>query len=905
MRKKNWSVSQKSAMLDSGVEWMEVITTHLNADFDAFASMVAAKKLYPGALVAFPGSQGKNVRDFFMESTLYILSIDKAKDIDLSKVSRLILVDTRQKSRIGRFAQIVDSSNVELHVFDHHPPSEDDVKGDRVVIEEVGATVTILIRQLRNRGIEINAEEATVLALGMYEDTGSFTFPSTTSDDLEAAAWLLEKGANLNIIANMMTSDLSADQIEVLHQLIQESELVTVGGVDIVVTTAGAENYIGDLAVLVHKYKDMESIEAIFALVRMEDRIHLIGRSSVEEVNAGEIVTEFGGGGHPTAASATIRDISLYQARDKLIRLLRDKVHPKQKAGEIMSRPVITIDPQKTIEEAASFLSRYQVSSLPVLRDDAVIGILHRNAVEKAVHHGLNNEPVMDYMNPGAPCVNPDDSIETVLRMTVEGRHRIVPVVDEGHVVGVISRSDLLEHMKLPRTSDTTGPHEFPVGRMRSRSVRKLMEERLPERVLDILRRAGEVAQERSEDVYLVGGAVRDLLLRDHNLDIDLVVEGEGIPFCRELAAEFSGCRVRGHDKFGTAVLLFPDGFKIDIATARHEYYSSPGALPTVETSSIKRDLYRRDFTINTLAVNVTPLKFGQVTDFFGGARDIKERVIRVLHNLAFVEDPTRILRAVRFSSRFGFTIAKHTVTLMKGALRMRIFDKVEGKRILNELIHILHEKNPVSSLNSMATLGILQAVHPCLTFGAKNREMFESAAGVLSWWKYLFVKEKVEAWLVYFIAITDSLSNDDFQKVMERLSFPPSKRERLFHERIELRKCMALFAGGLIKKPSEIADALRRFSLESLLFSMAKTTREETRMAISEYVSALRHVRPLITGKDVIAMGYEPGPTFGLIFKKLRDAKLNGNVKTADDERTMIQNLFPLHKGNNSVVVQ
>jgi tRNA nucleotidyltransferase (CCA-adding enzyme) len=873
---------------------MEVITTHLNADFDAFASMVAAKKLYPDALVAFSGSQGKNVRDFFIESTLYILSIEKAKDIDLSKIHRLILVDTRQRSRIGRFASIADSSNVEVHIYDHHPDSEDDVKGNRAIVEEVGATVTILIGQLRNRGVEINAEEATILALGIYEDTGSFTFPSTTQEDLEAAAWLLERGANLNIISNMMTSDLSTDQIEVLHQLIQESELITLGGVDIVVTTAGAENYVGDLAILVHKYKDMESIDAIFALVRMEDRIHLIGRSSVDEVNTGEIVAEFGGGGHPTAASATIRDMSLYQAREKLVSLLKEKVRPKQKAGEIMSRPVITIDPLKTISEAAEFLSRYQVSSLPVVRDEAVIGILHRNAVEKAVHHGLNNEPVMDYMNPGAAFVAPDDSIEAVLRMTVDGRHRIVPVMDNGRMVGVISRSDLLEHMKLPRISDSTGPHEFPLGRIRSRSVRKLMEERLPQRVLNILRQAGQVGERRGENVYLVGGAVRDLLLREHNLDIDLVIEGEGIPFTRELATEFPECRVRGHEKFGTAVLLFTDGFKIDTATARHEYYSSPGALPTVETSSIKRDLYRRDFTINTLAVNLNPSKFGQVSDFFGGASDIKERIIRVLHNLAFVEDPTRILRAIRFSSRFGFTISKHTGTLMKGAVKMKIFDKVEGTRILNELIHILKEKNLISCLTSMAGFGILQAIHPALTFNVKNKEMCESTAGVLSWWKYLFVKEKVDVWLVYFVALTDFLSNDEFEQVMERLSFPRPTKDQLLLERFELRKRLALFAGGIIRRPSEIGETLGRFSLESLLFTMAKTTREETRMAISEYISTLRHVRPVMTGKDIIAMGYEPGPYFGKILKMLKDAKMNGVVKTAEDERSMIKELFP-----------
>ena len=176
--------------LDNGVAWMEVITTHLNADFDAFASMVAAKKLFPEALVAFSGSQGKNVRDFFIESTLYILSIERAKDIDLNRIQRLILVDTRQKSRIGRFAAIADSESVDVHIYDHHPSSDDDVKGNAELIEEVGATVTLLIREIRSRGVELNAEEATILALGIYEDTGSFTFPSTTREDLEGAAGL-------------------------------------------------------------------------------------------------------------------------------------------------------------------------------------------------------------------------------------------------------------------------------------------------------------------------------------------------------------------------------------------------------------------------------------------------------------------------------------------------------------------------------------------------------------------------------------------------------------------------------------------------------------------------------------------------------------------------------------------
>jgi tRNA nucleotidyltransferase (CCA-adding enzyme) len=873
---------------------VEVITTHLNADFDAFASMVAAKKLYPDAAVCFPGSQGKNVRDFFIESTLYILSIERAKDIDLDKITRLILVDTRQKSRIGRFASVAEAGKAEIHIYDHHPASEDDVKGGVEIIEEIGATVSILIREIKKRGIELNAEEATVLALGIYEDTGSFTFPSTTSADMEAAAWLLSKGANLNIISNMMTADLNKDQIEVLHQLIHEAETLNIGGIEIVVTTATAENYVGDLALLVHKFKDMENIDALFALVRMEDRVHLIGRSAIVEVNAGDIAAEFGGGGHAQAASATIRDMTIHTAHEKLLNLLHERVQPKRTAGEIMSHPVIALEPHQTIGEAAVFLSRYQVSSLPVAGSEGILGILHRTAVDKAVHHGLDQHPVTDYMNPGAPTVTPDTPIEQVVRLTVEGRQRLVPVVDDGRLVGVISRSDLLGHLKLPQGSDSSTPDEFPAGRPRTKSVRRLLEERLPRDVLNVLKNAGDIAEQRQESVYLVGGTVRDLLLRDSNLDIDLVVEGEGIPFARALAEQFPGCRVRSHEKFGTAVVLFPDGFKIDIATARLEYYERPGALPTVETSCIKRDLYRRDFTMNTLAVCLNPSRFGQVLDFFGGSRDIKEKVIRVLHNLAFVEDPTRILRAIRFSSRFGFVISKHTATLIKGALKMQVFANVEGKRIANELIHILEERSPSSCLSVMASYGVLPAIHPALSFDERARALFESAAGVLSWWKYLFKKDKVDAWRVYFLALTDALSHEEYASVLERLAFPIGARQKALVERSEMRMALTFFASNHVVRPSVVVHVLKPLSLEALLFMMAKTTRDTTRKWIADYISSLRYVKPALRGNDLKAMGFEPGPVFTSILNRLRDARLDGEVASAEDERNLIRRTYP-----------
>lgn len=880
---------------------MEVITSHINADFDAFASMVAAKKLYPNAQVAFPGSQEKGLRDFFIESTMYLLSIEKARDIDLSKVTRLILVDTRQKSRIGRFADLVESSDVDIHIYDHHPDSDDDVSGSLEIVKEVGATTSIMIEEIKKRGLDLNAEEATILALGIYEDTGCFTFQSTTTLDLQAATWLLEKGVILNTLANMLSSDLNAEQVEVLHQMIRQSEDLNLEGVDIRITSASLNAYVGDLAALVHKFRDMEGLDCVFALIRMEDRVYMIARSRLDEVNVGEIAAEFGGGGHAGAASATIKDMSLYQVKESVRSLLRERVTPKSLAGEIMSRPVYTVTPDETIAHSESLLRQYQVSSLPVVNDGRVLGVLHRYSVEKAVHHGLNDAKVSEYYNPGAVSISPLASIEEALDLAVEGRQRLVCVIDNGVLVGVISRSDLLEHMKLPRAKDTDSPDQFPENRMKTKSVKRLMEEQIPKWIIQALKIAGEVADERGEDVYLVGGAVRDLLLRRSNLDIDLVLEGDGIAFTKELAAKFKGSRVKGHEAFGTAQLIFENEFKMDVATARYEYYSGPGALPTVETSSIKRDLYRRDFTMNMLAVGLNPGKFGQVLDFFGGARDTKDRVIRVLNNLSFVEDPTRILRAVRFSCRFNFTIGKHTTSLMKTAIKMKVFDRVEGRRLLNEFIHIFEENNPIPNIAMMEEFGIGAAIHPALTIHNSDMDLMEEISRVMAWRRYSYEQDNIQTWVVYFMAMTDSASDKDLGGVLVRLGVPGAAPEKIVRERINGRKALAMFARGRVDRPSAVYTALEKLSIETLLYMMAKTEQERTARNISEYLGRLRHVKPLITGRELIDMGYKPGPKFGLILNTVRDFRLDNKVKTIKDELDLVKRLFPMERALES----
>ncbi len=314
---------------------MDVITTHTNADFDSLASMLAAKKLYPDAVLVFSGSQERSLRDFFIHSTLYAFEVERMKNIDLQKVERLILVDTRQMSRIGKFSEIVGKPGLEIHIYDHHLPSSDDLQGSVEVVLEVGATVTLMLKILQERRIDLTPDEATVMLLGIYEDTGNLTFSSTKEEDFIAAGYLVRKGANLNILSNMITKELTAEQVFLLNDLIQSATRYHVHGMDVVIAQAAVDHYIGDIAVLVHKLKDMENLDVLFVLVRMEDRVYLIGRSRLEEVNVAEIASEFGGGGHPTAASATLKGIPLTEAHDRLVKTLKEMVRPKRVAREM------------------------------------------------------------------------------------------------------------------------------------------------------------------------------------------------------------------------------------------------------------------------------------------------------------------------------------------------------------------------------------------------------------------------------------------------------------------------------------------------------------------------------------------------------------------------------------------
>ena len=874
---------------------LTVITTHINADFDALASMLAAQKLYPDALVVFPGSQEKNLRNFFIKSMVYLFNMVNIKDVDLSNLKRLVLVDTKQPSRIGKFADILERPDIDIHIYDHHPPMSNDIKGNYEVHCLTGATVSILTEIIKDKGIDISPDEATIMCLGIYEDTGSFTFPSTTEKDFTAAAFLLSKGANLNMVSGLISREISPEQVGLLNDMIQAATRYNINGVEIVITTVSTDNYVSDFAFLVQKMAKMENLNAIFAIARMGNKMYVVARSKIPEVDVGAIVTPLGGGGHTFAASASIKGKTLAQIEQTLTEILYSKIKSRNRAKDLMSFPVMRINDDVSCKEAGNLLTRYNINALLVTQKhngtENLLGFITRQIIEKALHHGLDHIKVKEYMTTELVSVGPDAELVEIQEKIIENKQRILPVIDNGIITGVITRTDLLNILVGQSqlvSSNSTDPFKEPVH-VRTRNVLKFMKERLSPRILDMLQVIGEKAYQLGCNAYVVGGFVRDLFLYRTNEDLDIVIEGDGIAFAKKYA-KFVNARIHSYEKFGTAVIIFPDGFKIDVASARMEYYKFPAALPTVEMSSIKLDLFRRDFTVNTLAIQLKPDKFGLLIDFFSAQKDIKEKSIRVLHNLSFVEDPTRVFRAIRFEQRFDFSIGKLTSGLIENAVKMNFFKRLSGRRVFAELRQILEEKNPIDAIKRLNEYDLLSVVHPSIEFNNQMISMFNSVKKVLSWHDLLFLEEPYMRWAVYFLALTRHCDKKTADEICMRIELAPRYKTILCKERFEADRSMLWMEKSLPTKNSTIYKHLAVFRIELILYMMAATKHETVKRSISNYVTRLRYINTSVTGKDLKKMGLEPGPIYREILQAVLDAKLNGQLKTPNDELNFVK---------------
>lgn len=865
---------------------MDIITSHNSLDFDGLASMVAASKLYPGAVKVFSGTLSKNVKQFM---ALYkdLLLIKYAKEIDLKAIKRMIVVDTANANRLGYLKEIALQSGVDFHIYDHHPSASDDLQGSICEIHKLGAATTILIEEIIRKGVNISPFDATILALGIYEDTGNMLFATTTPRDVSAVSFLLERGANLSVVANFMEQPFSSEQRWLLQNLLNTAQHYRIKNVDVVLAESQNENFVPGLDAVSFRLLEVENADAVFVIAKMQGKLNVVGRSRCNNVKVNEILKAVGGRGHERAASAVVKKGNSADIAGAILTGLEEKVQPGLLAKDIMSTPVKSIPMDRSMEEAGRIMLRYGHTGMPVVEGDIMVGMISRRDVGKARTHDLGHAPVKGFMTAGVLAVAPDTPVGEIQRMMVEYDIGRLPVTDHDRLMGIVSRTDILRTL---HGEDYPEDHEvlYTASGEKNENCLAMMQERMPSKILSILTLVGELAEAMGVTVYCVGGFVRDFFLRVPNYDLDMVVEGDGEGLARKVA-ETMGGKERIHQRFGTAMVALPDGTKLDIATARTEYYEFPAALPRVEKSSIREDMYRRDFTINTLALCLNPGKFGDLIDYFGGRKDLESGYIRILYNLSFIEDPTRILRAVRFEQRYQFTMEPDTLRFARDAIERHLLGKLSYKRIMQELLLLLSEKDPLPALNRILEIGVWEYILPEVDLAKISRTTLKRVPILVGWWEERYYGQKIKSWLVYIIVILSQLNEEQKVQVIERYHMDNYARKAIQESLVVSSLVEELHSNHNLLN-SDIDSRLSNWNSESTIYLLLSIKDEQVWEKIVKYMDIKDNIKIDINGYELKKLGLRQGPIYRLFLEELYKLKLNQVIVNREEELNTVK---------------
>ena len=418
---------------------------------------------------------------------------------------------------------------------------------------------------------------------------------------------------------------------------------------------------------------------------------------------------------------------------------------------------------------------------------------------------------------------------------------------------------------------------------------------RLPQERLSLLRELGNLADEGGVSLYLVGGVARDLLLKRETWDLDLTVEGDGIAFARLVAHRY-GAGLAVFERFATARLAFPDGLKMDIATTRRESYAQPAVLPTVQPASIEEDLTRRDFSINALAVQLNPRQFGRLLDPFGGQRDLQARTIRVLHGGSFQDDPTRIFRAIRFEQRFGFRLERTTVRLLAQAASTNLIRQISGPRLQNEILLLFAEHDPVRAIARLAQLKLLRFLHRRLCYTTKVRRVVIAVPKAFAWWERRFPDSVIDRPIVYLMALSSQSSPVVVAAMIRRLALSRAQAKIVNAAGRRVDRALNRLTNKGTLRPSQVYRLLTDFLDEAVVLLLAKQVSAQHGMRLSllkQHLMAYmknRAIKTTMTGRDLQAMGLQPGRQYKTILGELLDERIDGMITTEAEERVFVR---------------
>ena len=639
------------------------------------------------------------------------------------------------------------------------------------------------------------------------------------------------------------------------------------------------------LAVFVNKLKEYCDSHVTIAVVNNGGKkINIIARSVEGVLNVKEFLAPYGGSGPFQAGSATITDRDAKKVLDEIEKRLHEAIAPMVKVTDIMTSPVIAVNPDARVEEGYRTMLRFGIKSLPVANSEGeVVGMMTRKDLDKAHLHGLDRAKISDFMTQGIISLSSEASIDEAHRMMATYGFEKMPVLDSsGRLVGTLSRADLLKSLYHSGQFAGEDTARDSSGFLWVENVAHLMEDAFSLKTLSLLRRVGAKAHELGMKAYLVGGTVRDILMGVHNVDIDISVEGDA----ETLVSSWDepGCKATLHGRYKTGTITFPDGEKVDVATARREFYEYAAATPTVQNSSLKQDLGRRDFTVNAMSISLSEDDWGMLTDNYGGRADLKDKLLRILHNLSFVEDPSRVLRGIRLEQRLNMSFEDNTLRLLKSAVRGGLLELLSTTRVRAELELISKEACFRKIVMRMCELGVWSAMFPGMNVTENAAERLHIMEHFMPQVLKHGVDFKGMEWLIKMaIVFTESKSDVKFS-AMDRMNLNPNERDQLTKCFMQWPNVEKFCSGKKSIKNSEAYLFFKEYGPVPLIYWLTCLKTPEARRLIINHMEVWTNVKGEYTGKDLQAMGFK-GKEIGDTLNAIKLAIIDDEIKNHDDE--------------------
>ncbi len=864
---------------------MQVVFLEKGADLDALSSAFGITILNKDAKILIPdilSHTAKTVLTRFKD----IFSKKIIEKKDLGKIEKIYLVDSHNvKKAIDELKDFLDKY-VEVEVLDHHQILEKNLKifeGEEKLkiydfnvnikyhIKDTGSATTIVVEGIKEKNIPLSPLEATILALGIYEDTGNFTYMITTPKDLYIGAFLLEKGVDLNSIRDILEKRITDKQIRILEQLTENIHFIYKNSIKVAISTAYCLEYIPDVSSVLSMIKEFEETDAFFVIINTKGKITVIGRSKSEEINVGRILSNLGGGGHPFAASATVKGLTSAEVKEILENLILTNLYRDTYIKEIMDVSIPVYEGENPI-----YSVKREDLEKPVLliidKTGKFQGVVFTKVIKEALKHNIKKAILSDFILNDIYTFSPYTTLGEAEQLILNSSQTIFPVIDKGKPLGIVTKNQitiLLHGQPFFSEKDIFISRE----RLKPRYInfQYKLSRFFPSELIKELKQIGELSKELGFKSYIVGGVVRDVILGKKNLDIDIIVEGDAPKLAKEYAKRYK-LKVHTFEEFMTAQITLENGLKIDFATARKEIYEYPGAYPKVQKATLKEDLYRRDFTINTLAIEITEGNFGVLIDYFNGLRDIKDKVIRILHQLSFVEDPIRILRALRFAGRFGFRLGKQTEKFLKLAVKEELLKVAPTGRVNLELSYSFNEEKVVEIILLMNKYKVLNQLIPEFYFDEKREEIITRLKDTITAFE-MFFQIKVDKVSNFLLALMYHLPLDISFNILRKYHFHQSIRffEEFFNKRTIFR--------NIPEKNSHLYLLIKDIKKDLLVFFCSYLD-VEIAERIVYILKKEEEKKLLISGRDLKELGFKPSPIFKEIIEDVFMKFLDGEIK-------------------------